>query len=947
MIAYATAMISYATATANNNSKLNYAGARTPCGSLVTSLEGIKEVKTTLYSENQGHFAALTLIMGRKIAVIQDGFMPLAIQWQEEVRLFLSCLLSLSDQEVQTVEFDPTLFSPQNARSLDQYRSLEPVDTDHWRVFIGKSIDQTRNGTECGYICVHNILQDVAENEVPTLHDHKQVRDVFCKNFCELIEQHANVIKFPVPIHRRRNQDMLMELGFLEHAVPLDERKGREVDSYVLPSTDELTEQGRLTPASNSCSIDFAGKEEVGGDQQENHAKCRRLEDTSSDVSNLKNNLSFSSSQVHVVSGDIFEDSDDAIPPSHVHVVGDDMVGDGDQDGSTCSDSDYSDLENNEFLVPAAQVYADRKCKEGKEKDKISLSAFELVRSMMIMSAADSMRACEDCFEWIKEGNDKEMKWKATPLKPYELGTVIRMFPNPNPSRATNVNCDTLIQTILPSERSGEISDNGDDGNIYISGTGREDSRSCSDNDMQVDVIDDDMIEDSDDFIPASQVHVVGDDMLGHEDEDRSSCWDDIHTARSEENSNYDGDDGDSVVSDLPSDAYPLKQRLRLDNNEVDDCFCNTVFQCVLASLTSNPPATGMYQKEYQVPLQNVVPDPAHLDKYLEFVTASNQNGSKMSHHRHNQYTEAVPEKVRKDSTSYKTFLGNLSHNFGQKMRKIIDDSKEDHGEKPDRRKVLFKLAGLLAESCSGTKMKDWIFIANQTIANVNELYEGEPLGEGNWNNIPIHYGSTKGVQYLNRVRKKMGQPKKARKKQKKKGKKVEIYFLSDVITEEEGKQIFQEVNSLTDTELAVLLYYRDEHGAVRIMYNGRAFGCDDIEHWDCKVYHAAKGRSNGWQVTLKPNFTKPYCRPFKHNNVMFRCSPGLLQIFKRACESFYKLVEAKKLCTPSSLLFKEEREQLEETIKNMKDIEEEEDRYRTKYIPGWREYNVACGLSV
>ena len=150
----------------------------------------------------------------------------------------------------------------------------------------------------------------------------------------------------------------------------------------------------------------------------------------------------------------------------------------------------------------------------------------------------------------------------------------------------------------------------------------------------------------------------------------------------------------------------------------------------------------------------------------------------------------------------------------------------------------------------------------------------------------------------------------------------------------------------MTDTELAVLLYYRDEHGAVRSMYNGRTFGCDDIEHWDCKVYHAAKGRSNGWQVTLKPEFTKAYCRPFKHNNELLQCSPGLKRIFKWARACFKLLTKEKRLCTPSSLLFKEEREVLKETIQNMKEIEEDEDRYQTEYIPGWSQYNIACGLS-
>ena len=59
-----------------------------------------------------------------------------------------------------------------------------------------------------------------------------------------------------------------------------------------------------------------------------------------------------------------------------------------------------------------------------------------------------------------------------------------------------------------------------------------------------------------------------------------------------------------------------------------------------------------------------------------------------------------------------------------------------------------------------------------------------------------------------------------------------EINFLEDVISEEMGEEIFREVNSLNDDELAVLLYYRDKHGKVLSMINGREFGWIDVEHW-------------------------------------------------------------------------------------------------------------------
>ena len=45
------------------------------------------------------------------------------------------------------------------------------------------------------------------------------------------------------------------------------------------------------------------------------------------------------------------------------------------------------------------------------------------------------------------------------------------------------------------------------------------------------------------------------------------------------------------------------------------------------------------------------------------------------------------------------------------------------------------------------------------------------------------------------------------------------------------GQEILRQVNDMSDEELAVNLLYRDKHGTVRSMYNGRKFGWIDVEH--------------------------------------------------------------------------------------------------------------------
>ena len=74
----------------------------------------------------------------------------------------------------------------------------------------------------------------------------------------------------------------------------------------------------------------------------------------------------------------------------------------------------------------------------------------------------------------------------------------------------------------------------------------------------------------------------------------------------------------------------------------------------------------------------------------------------------------------------------------------------------------------------------------------------------------------------------------------------------------------------------------------------------------------------------MQPHYTKTYCRPFNHNNEALKCPADLLAIFRKAAKIFKELAAQKKICTPRSLLFKEERAMLEETLSNMDKIEEE-----------------------
>ena len=104
---------------------------------------------------------------------------------------------------------------------------------------------------------------------------------------------------------------------------------------------------------------------------------------------------------------------------------------------------------------------------------------------------------------------------------------------------------------------------------------------------------------------------------------------------------------------------------------------------------------------------------------------------------------------MRRDPKKFKTFLRNLSANFIEEFRGIVDRATAEEGGERDRRLVLTEYSKLLARHCQGTSTTDWIFIAGLVLANVDELYEGNPLGKATRSNVPVGYGSKDGVKNL------------------------------------------------------------------------------------------------------------------------------------------------------------------------------------------------------
>lgn len=380
---------------------------------------------------------------------------------------------------------------------------------------------------------------------------------------------------------------------------------------------------------------------------------------------------------------------------------------------------------------------------ERKPNDRIKLTPRQLWMAMLSLSAAGALRACKECLR-TEQQIDGSLLTCAIPLLQLELGTSLRMFPNPMPSRASD-NVPLLMRKVA---------------------------------------------------------------LEHHKPADGEASW----------------------------------QRASLPGNVPDQLFIDQVFQCVLACVTGNPAAIGMYINEAKPARILPVPEKEEVDSYLAHIKATLDNGSKWCNHMHQQFHESIPQKIRSSYSEYASFVRSLSSRFHTKFSEVWQKSKNDSGG-VDRKQLIGNFSKMLQRHCEGTPEDHWWFFSGQVVASMDELYTGEPLGEATMDNVPVGYGAYVGAKHLKHFgtpKPRPGNKKKRRKesgeggstKSSKKGKKLASYvFLSDVMTPEMGQHIFAHMKQLTTEELTVLLWYRDNRGTIRSRINGRPFGWTDVEH--------------------------------------------------------------------------------------------------------------------
>jgi hypothetical protein len=287
----------------------------------------------------------------------------------------------------------------------------------------------------------------------------------------------------------------------------------------------------------------------------------------------------------------------------------------------------------------------------------------------------------------------------------------------------------------------------------------------------------------------------------------------------------------------------PEGQRTKLSIGPLPPVFFDELFQAILASIAGDIFEQGVYLASVRPQSGHSFPRPneEEVELYIKHLEnrCDNENVP-WSSITFRQFGSNVPKDLVESHScrhNYFAFVRDLANNFHVKASNILGASvrrgKVDH--------FLFKygLAHLLKDTHVNSEMKDWLFLAQQVAFTMDELYEGEPLGEVTYYNVFCGGGSATGCEHMVQLGKKRTQRQKEEwaysnysPADAKKYLSVKLKYLPDACSKESCGQMFEIAKKLPQKKLNVLMWERDEGGNLLNMVNGRKFDWRDLEQW-------------------------------------------------------------------------------------------------------------------
>jgi hypothetical protein len=281
--------------------------------------------------------------------------------------------------------------------------------------------------------------------------------------------------------------------------------------------------------------------------------------------------------------------------------------------------------------------------------------------------------------------------------------------------------------------------------------------------------------------------------------------------------------------------------RSELPDNTPDAKFMERLFQATLMAFAGDPYQTARYERVAKPPSGQCFPRPLQedVDHYINYLNSEFRRGVKFSKFIYRQFGKNVPSVLAGNHSSRECYIGFvklLYVNFEDKVKAILDESKIDG--RLDRFLFMYKYGKLLQSSAQAGLLDEYMFVSNQIILTMDELYLGYPLGEPTLQNLVCGGGSSAGADCIIHVtdpwkekEKKDWAENRYTKEDAENYMSLSNPFLADIISQRTLDDIIIGVGLLIPEHLEMMLWAKDKDGLLRNLVNGREFSLVDVEH--------------------------------------------------------------------------------------------------------------------
>ena len=370
-----------------------------------------------------------------------------------------------------------------------------------------------------------------------------------------------------------------------------------------------------------------------------------------------------------------------------------------------------------------------------------------------------------------------------------------------------------------------------------------------------------------------------------------------------------------SVTTNVLERSTPYQRIQRYQHLDAD--FIANFFRCVICSIYGQTEGLTNYIESGDCPDGIILPSHEHAESFAKHMAKYCEGTNVSCAYYRDQYTASIPDALRNNKATALYFIRELGKNWEDEMNKYFGDTEwleecNSNGNlvPSNRRDLVVRLAVTMQQQCSGEKVKDFGFIAHQAISAMEEIYSGEPFGKVDMSSVPVGTGSIAGIAVLAQIRPNEEEPKRRKATHDTATDEMasDFKWLEDALTQESFDKIMVQIKALSQEELTVLTFFRNDDDEICSMINGSPLNAVDVEHFPCKEYIVLRAKTPVSLKTDRPSATSRCAWPVRTtDNVRPFMTCRDKNIFTMATQAWETLVTPTKIWTPAPFLFRHE----------------------------------------